>query len=145
MKIIEILKHDHAKLRKDIQELLDMEVGHEAMQKAEDFTRFLTIHQRIEEDVLYPPLEKVSATKGKVLEGIQEHHVLDVLVKELMKLNPKDKMWTAKLTVIKEDLEHHLTEEEQDLFPKISNSLNKEILEHIANEALEIKKDAHIN
>ena len=136
MQIIDMLKKDHSILRKSINELIELGAEHEIAAKVQEFTKLLATHQKIEEEALYPPLEKIAQTKELIREGIEEHHVLNVLVKELNHLNPNDKMWHAKLTVIKENLEHHLKEEETDLFPKISKNLDKHNINQITKQSI---------
>ncbi|MEP7060288.1 MAG: hemerythrin domain-containing protein [Actinomycetota bacterium] len=78
----------------------------------------LEIHEAIEEEIFYPALKKHPKAKDIVLEGIEEHHVVDGIVAELETLSVQDETWGAKLTVMKENVEHHMEEEESDMFPK---------------------------
>jgi hypothetical protein len=76
----------------------------------------LNVHELIEERVLYPALKPHPEARDIVLEGYQEHHVADVLVKELHALAKDDEKWGAKFKVLKESLDHHIKEEEQIMF-----------------------------
>jgi hypothetical protein len=72
----------------------------------------LNLHELIEEKVLYPALKLHPEAKDIVLESFQEHHVADVVVNELQNLDVSDEKWGAKFKVLKENIEHHIQEEE---------------------------------
>jgi len=78
--------------------------------------RELDAHELIEEKILYPALKKHPEAKDIVLEGFEEHHVADVIVKELKRLATSDEKWPAKFSVLKENIEHHIQEEEGEMF-----------------------------
>ena len=79
----------------------------------------LVRHEELEETLFYPELKKVDTTEEIILEAYQEHHVMDVLIKEISALKPGDEAFQPKVTVLQENTEHHIEEEEQDLFPKV--------------------------
>ncbi len=76
----------------------------------------LDIHEAIEEQLLYPALKAHAEARDIVLEGYQEHHVADVIVGELQGMRKDDERWGAKLKVLKESIEHHIGEEEGEMF-----------------------------
>ena len=76
----------------------------------------LTVHEIIEEEIFYPELKAHPKAKDIVLEGYQEHHVVDLLMGELEALDVSDETWGAKATVMKENIEHHIEEEEGEMF-----------------------------
>jgi hypothetical protein len=89
------------------------------------------VHELVEEKVLYPALKPHREAREIVLEGYQEHHVADVLVGELERLAPDDERWGAKFKVLKENIEHHIEEEEGDMFKTARSVLGREQLEAI--------------
>ena len=82
----------------------------------ESLTSALTAHELMEEKLLYPALEAHREATDIVLEGYQEHHVADIIVKELHGLATSDAQWGAKFKVLKENIEHHIKEEEGEMF-----------------------------
>ena len=118
MDAIKLLKTDHD----EMQELLDKldETGDRAVKTREQlFTKVfvnLRAHETIEEEILYPILKERREAEDIVLEAYQEHHVADLLVEELANLPADDETWGAKLTVLKENIEHHIEEEEGEMF-----------------------------
>ena len=91
----------------------------------------LNVHELIEEQVLYPALKPHAEARDIVLEGYQEHHVADLLVKELRTLAKDDEKWGAKFKVLKESVEHHIQEEEGKMFRTARGVLNRDELRGI--------------
>lgn len=79
-------------------------------------TAELNAHEMVEEKLLYPALKAHPQGRDIVLEGYQEHHVADLIVAELHTLARDDEKWGAKFKVLKESLEHHIQEEEGEMF-----------------------------
>ena len=91
--------------------------------------------------ILYPALKQHRDAREIVLEGYQEHHVADVLVKELERLSPGDERWGAKFKVLKENIEHHIEEEEGEMFRTARSVLGREQLESIGMRIEAMKSD----
>lgn len=91
----------------------------------------IVAHERKEEKILYPALKRHPDARDIVLEGYQEHHVADVLVRELKAMKTDDERWGAKFKVLKESLEHHIEEEESDMFKKARTALGRDRLDQL--------------
>jgi hemerythrin-like domain-containing protein len=78
----------------------------------------LVAHETIEEEIFYPALKQHPKAKDIVLEGYEEHDVVDILMGELLTLPVDDETWGAKAKVMIENIEHHIGEEEDDMFVK---------------------------
>jgi iron-sulfur cluster repair protein YtfE (RIC family) len=95
----------------------------------------LTVHTYLENEVMYPQVRaRLPELEDDVLESYEEHHVADVLVLELSAMNPEDERFTAKTTVLIENVEHHMAEEEQDWFPKVRAGLGRKQLQELGAE-----------
>ena len=105
-------------------------------------TAELNVHELIEEKVLYPALKPHAEARDIVLEGYQEHHVADLLVKELHQLARDNEQWGAKFKVLKESLEHHIEEEESHMFPSARQVLTREELQGLGARMRAMKQDA---
>ena len=80
----------------------------------------LQVHTSIEETLFYPWVRDLSKdVKETVTEGVEEHHVVKTLIEEIQALEPGQEQWTAKMTVLIENVEHHADEEEEELFPSV--------------------------
>jgi iron-sulfur cluster repair protein YtfE (RIC family) len=77
-----------------------------------------------------------------ILESYEEHHVADVLVMELAGMDASDERFTAKTTVLIENVTHHMEEEEQDWFPKVRDGLGRKALQEIGAEMAKARKKA---
>jgi iron-sulfur cluster repair protein YtfE (RIC family) len=100
----------------------------------------LTVHETIEEEILYPALKEFAKTKDIALEGYEEHHVVDGIMAELETTPVDDETWGAKLTVMKENLEHHIEEEEGEMFPKARKVMDEEELAELGERMAARKK-----
>lgn len=102
----------------------------------------LTIHEQIEEEVLYPALREVAKAKDIALEAYEEHHVVDEILAELEATPPSDETWGAKFTVAKENLEHHIQEEETEMWKAARQEFSADELEQMGARMMEIKQAA---
>jgi hemerythrin-like domain-containing protein len=103
----------------------------------------LTIHTYIENEIMYPEVRKlVPDIEDDILESYEEHHVADVLCMELFTMSPENDRYEAKTTVLIENVEHHIKEEEDEWFPKVRAALGRNALAEIGARMLEAKKKA---
>lgn len=133
MNAFTLLKEDHQKVA-GILEKLDDTTERGVKTREELFARLkfeLDIHTEIEETIFYPELEKHDETRDITLEGIEEHRIVKELLAELDALAKDDEVWTAKMTVLKENVEHHVKEEEGEMFPKARKALTEEEIESL--------------
>jgi hemerythrin-like domain-containing protein len=141
MNALTMLEEDHKTIKRLLNE------GEETTERAEKtrtelFERlkdFLEIHERIEEEVLYPALKAHPKSKDIALEGFEEHHVVDEILEELETTPVSDETWGAKFKVAKENLEHHIEEEEGDMFKKSRQIFSDEELEKMGKRMEEIR------
>lgn len=140
MNAIELLKADHqvvADLFKDVE-------GSDESKHAAIFKRIkaeLDTHAHIEETIFYPKL-KAEGKKELVditLEGIEEHRQVKMFLKELDALSDTSEKFEPKLKVLMEDVEHHVEEEEETMFPLVKEAFSTEVLEELG-AAMEAEK-----
>lgn len=87
----------------------------------------LQVHTSIEEQHFYPWARELSdEVKETIDEGFEEHHVAKTLIEELGSLDPADDTWSAKMTVLIENVEHHAEEEETEMFRLIRSATSAE-------------------
>ena len=118
MDAIALLKADHAKVKRLLADL-ESTTERGVKTRAELFATIkgeLTLHEIVEEEIFYPELKAHPKAKDIVLEGYEEHHVVDVLMSELEALDVSHETWGAKALVMKENVEHHIEEEEGEMF-----------------------------
>ena len=78
----------------------------------------LQVHTKIEEEIFYPAVQGLGTDKAEemIMEAFEEHHVVDLVLKELPEVDPEDERFEAKMTVLSELVDHHAKEEEQEMF-----------------------------
>jgi hemerythrin-like domain-containing protein len=141
MNAIKLLEDDH----KDLKQL--MEQGEDTTERAvktraavlQELAAKLTAHEKIEEDIFYPPLKEHPKAKDIVLEGYQEHHVADLIMAELKDMDEDDERWGAKFKVLKENIEHHIEEEEGEMFKTARSVFSSEELEELGERMEQLK------
>ena len=138
---IALLETDHRRL----EDLLKQ--GEDTTEKAvkgrrdllKTITAELNAHEMIEEQILYPALKAHPEGRDIVLEGFQEHHVADLIVKELQDLSVTDEQWGAKFKVLKENIEHHIQEEEGPMFRTARGVFSREELQVMGDRMRKMK------
>jgi len=100
----------------------------------------LEVHTTIEEEIFYPAVHDTNHDIAETVdEGIQEHHVVKMLMAEIKQLPDGTDEWVAKLQVLIENVEHHAEEEETEMFPPLRDKLPTDELEGLA-EQMEARK-----
>lgn len=113
-----ILKADHDKVKDLFSEFKKTESMAEKKRIATEAINELRIHATIEEELFYPALRgKEDVDQDLLNESDEEHHVAKLLIAELITMTTEDH-FVAKFTVLAENIEHHVKEEENDLFPQ---------------------------
>ena len=103
----------------------------------------LTVHTYLENEVMYPRVRALlPEVEDDVLESYEEHHVADVLCSELAAMDPDAERFDAKMTVLVENVKHHMDEEEQDWFPKVREGLSRKQIQDIGAEMERLREDA---
>lgn len=146
MDAITLLKEDHERVKGLFQafEKTDDARGREML-----FTQLLnelTIHERIEEEIFYPAVDERAKEKELeelVIESYVEHDWVSRIAKDILDTDYDAEVWPAKLSVMKENVEHHAFEEEEGkLFPKVQELFSEQELRELGDEMMELKQDA---
>lgn len=128
-----LLKNDHQKVA-GLLEKLEGTTERALKTREELFTQLkseLDVHAEIEEKIFYPVLKKADETRDITLEAFEEHRLVKQLLGELAAEAKDDEQWTAKFTVLKENIEHHVEEEEGEMFKKARKVLSKAEIEEL--------------
>ncbi|MGW3481890.1 hemerythrin domain-containing protein [Rhodococcus indonesiensis] len=140
---IVLLKEDHKEIRKLFREFRGADDDQEKGRIVERIIELLTVHTYIENEGMYPEVRSLLPDlEADILESFEEHHVADVLVMELAGMKPDAERFDAKTTVLIENVEHHIEEEEEEWFPKVREALGRKQLQEIGARMLELKEKA---
>ena len=130
---ITMLKADHVKVKGLLRQLeaSGSRSTKERERLVRDIERELKVHSQIEEELFYPTFKKVSEkTESEELfyEATEEHHVVDMVLPALKAANPKSHEFEAKAKVLKDLVEHHIREEETEMFVEARKLMDDEQL-----------------
>jgi hemerythrin superfamily protein len=137
MDAIQLLKNDHKKVEKIFSDLENKTDDRRAL--FPELDRELTVHAEIEEKIFYPAAKQAEPTRDLVLESLEEHKQIKMVLADLEQTDMRTAEWGADLKVLKEDVMHHVGEEEDDLFPKIQTILSKQQLDELGTRMQEMK------
>jgi hypothetical protein len=138
-----MLRQDHNKVKQLFQRFEQTESTSERRAIVESALVELEVHTRLEEEIFYPAVRKArqnAETVEMMDEAEEEHHVVDVLAREIMNLKPDDPAYSAKFTVLSENVKHHIEEEESEMLPQ-AEELGPERLEELGTQ-MEQRKQA---
>jgi hypothetical protein len=138
----ELIHKDHEFFRNILSQLKQTQ-GTESKRREELFTKFkleIEPHTKAEEKVFYPPLQENNEFYDDVLESIEEHHVISLILGELDRMSKQEDQWRAKLRVGKEVVEHHILEEEDKIFGAASKILNGEQMQAVLKDFVREKE-----
>lgn len=133
MDAFDLLKNDHKKVSQ-LFEQIESASGQAKKKLFSQVKSELDLHAHIEESFLYPALENTKEAREITLEAYEEHKVVKDLLAELASGGTPDDEWDAKFKVLKENVEHHVEEEEGELFDKAEDALSDEEIERIGAE-----------
>jgi hemerythrin-like domain-containing protein len=142
MDVFALLKADHERVA-EMLETIDKTTERAAKGREDTFTRLkaeLDLHAMIEEEVFYPALEEADETRDITLEAYEEHRLVKQLLTELEQEPKNTEEWTAKFTVLKENIEHHVEEEEGEMFKKARQALSKEEIDALTERVEQAKR-----
>jgi hemerythrin superfamily protein len=142
MDVLTFLKQEHDDV-KDVFSKLEKAKGKQAQQLWEQLRDMLSLHETMEETFFYPRLKEDKRATDLILESYEEHHVLDVLLGEISQLEPSDEQWNAKIKVLQENTEHHIEEEEGELFPKVRKIWDADIRGEVGQLMQQMKGERH--
>jgi len=141
MNAIELLKEDHKKVKGLFEKVKATDEASEQRSLYEKIAEELEVHTHIEEEIFYPYViengdeELSDLTK----EGIEEHHEVKVLIREIANLTDESEKLEPKLTVLMENVGHHVQEEEGEMFPMCEEQFDAATLEELGTKLEEEK------
>jgi hemerythrin-like domain-containing protein len=126
MKATSLLEDQHRKVEALFEKL---ESGGADRAVLEELANSLAAHMAIEQDIFYPAIKEVDS--DLVNESFEEHSIAEVALKRLLATDSDDDSFEARVTALKELIEHHVEEEEEELFPAVEKALSAETLEKL--------------
>ena len=135
MKATDLLKKQHRQVEKLFKQA-EKAQSRQRRQLMEQIVEQLKLHTQIEEEIFYPAVRELGTSKAQEMidEAFEEHHVVDLVLAELPKVDPEDERFEAKMTVLSELVQHHVEEEEGELFPMAEKKLGAERIKELGQQ-----------
>ena len=143
MNILQLLKKDHQHVKSLLTDIekTTIRATRSRLEIFSQLKQALQAQEKIEESIFYPALKKNADSKKITLEAYEEHHLVDNILEEIDQTEPSDETWIAKIVVLKENILHHVKEEEGEIFGKARDILGEEKLEKMGMEMEKIKEN----
>ena len=127
MDALRLLMDDHRRVQDLFKRIDDATTDREQLFR--QVAQELRVHAGIEEAFLYPAVRQ--ALRDRVEESLEEHHQYEMVIDDLAQISPSNPDWQGKFNALKEDVNHHIKDEETELFPKTRQLLSEEQLEEL--------------
>lgn len=140
MNALELLKTDHEK----VSSLFEKCESASESSKKQIFTQIkneLDMHTELEETIFYPALEQREELKDLALEAYEEHRQVKTLLREIENLVDGSDKFDAKLKVLKDNVEHHVEEEESEMFTQVERIFPASQLEQLGRQMQALKQN----
>jgi hemerythrin-like domain-containing protein len=136
MKATQLLKQQHREVKALFKKIEATEDARSRRRLMQEIDTKLKLHTSLEENIFYPAVKDIETNKAgeMVLEAYEEHHVVDLVLAELPKVDPAADSFHAKMTVLKELVEHHVEEEEGEMFPMAERKFGAERSRELAEQ-----------
>ena len=134
MKATDLLKKQHKDVKSLFKKIEKTERAEQRRTLMAEISTALQAHTAIEEEMFYPAVREVGTKKAEEMvdEAFEEHHVVKLVLQELPQLNPDDERFEAKMTVLSELIEHHVEEEETEMF-KLAQKIGDDELNELGD------------
>jgi hemerythrin superfamily protein len=140
---LELLKQDHQAVKDLFDQIDDAEDGKQRKKLFDQIDTQLNIHAHIEETVFYPEMQKIDQLKDMVEEALAEHQEVKTLLEEIEGLDPEAEQFSASLEELMENVEHHVAEEEDEMFPKVRERCDQATLDRLGDQLESAKGKQH--
>jgi hemerythrin superfamily protein len=130
---VELLKEQHREVEKLFEEFEEAKQAEDKQAVFEEIADKLAVHAKIEETHFYPAV-RAKKTEDMVLEAFVEHTSIKRVLADLLEADPEDASFDAQVKVLKEQVEHHVEEEENELFPAAQKVLDEDEMVAVAQE-----------
>jgi hemerythrin-like domain-containing protein len=140
MTAIELLTEQHREVEQLFEEFEQADEADEKQAIFDEIADKLAVHARIEEQFFYPAV-RAKKTEDMVLEAFVEHTSIKRLLGDLLTADPEEASFDAQVKVLKEQVEHHVEEEEDQLFPAANKVLDQDELEAVAQEMASLQDE----
>lgn len=141
MDCFELLKKDHDEVAQLMKKCQQAGADKKAMDIFKEIARNLAVHSKLEETRIYPKFRDDEELGDLVEEAFDEHQEIEETLEEMAQMSPSDEEWESKLQELKENIEHHVKEEESEFFPKAAKILGKDEASELGDMLIDEKME----
>jgi hemerythrin superfamily protein len=118
---LSLLIKDHKDVKEMFEQFDGLSDGSKATKKkvADQICQALTVHTQLEEKIFYPAVREAISDEDLIAEALVEHASAKKLIEQIQDMEADDDLYDAKVKVLSEQVEHHVREEEDEMFPKV--------------------------
>lgn len=139
MQIFELLKKDHRKVEKLFSEIEETDDSKKRQKLFEQIYKELSMHAEAEELTFYAAMREYEETEALLDEAEEEHVEVKVMLEEMKSLDAASPEFAKKIITLKNAVQHHVEEEESEVFPTVEECMDDEELEQLADEFKQTK------
>lgn len=136
-----LLKRDHDEVAKLLQQCQSEGEKNSAKETFKKAAREIAVHSKLEETLIYPRLKEFDELSEQIDEAYEEHGDVEDLLEEMAELSPGDEEWTSNLVELIDTVEHHVQEEENEVFPVAMKLIGEDQAEDLGNAIAQEKKE----
>jgi hemerythrin-like domain-containing protein len=142
MNAIELLKQDHKEASALMDQIKagDTGDGRSTRELFNELNSALQLHTKIEEEIFYPALRNHDETRDMISEAFEEHREVKEMLAELSTMSPGNQGFMDRFSELKDSVEHHVEEEENELFPKAEKILGQSRLMEMGSQMQQMKQ-----
>ena len=135
---LKLLKKQHREVEGLFKQVGKADGARERRRLLDEIAAKLTMHSKIEEEIFYPAVRELGTKKAEEMidEAYEEHHVVKLVLAELPQVDPEDERFEAKMTVLQQLVQHHVEEEEGQMF-KLAEKIDDDELESLGDRMAE--------
>lgn len=141
MDAFQLLRNDHQKAMQVFHKLMSATESSNRDRLFAELKQELEVHAEIEEQIFYPALQSARETAGLVKESLHEHDTVKHLLQDLDTMDHDSPQWATSLDTLKNNVEHHVHEEEEEMFTKAQEVLSRDALEELGSRMQRKKKE----
>lgn len=142
MNAIELLTKDHRKVEELFAELEQAEDGAARAEIFQQICEEVLVHAHAEEQVLYPAArEQLEDADELVQDSLEEHHAVEERLTKLLEMDSDDPSFLQRCLEVRDLIDHHVEEEEGQLFPQLRAQLEEQDLEAMGEELQQVKEE----
>jgi hemerythrin superfamily protein len=140
MDVVKLIRQDHRFVRSLFRKFRGADRRTQKQKLGQQIIEELSVHAVVEEQLVYPLLrEREKRLEAPVLDALEEHHAMKLVLAELDRMTPEDERYEAKLHVVQEAVEMHIEEEESQLLPRLEKLFDRDERRELGGQMSELK------